>query len=168
MQEIYMLLDYFLKVNEAKGEGFSEDDIYAHLRAFCEILQSKINHPFSDGGPELDCNLPQWRNWVSEHGAHVAFHHLLVNGKDYKFTVRLENLTDHGYVIDWFSKARDYEVGLQFMFYGALADLSDAASMEYCFRNMRNVLIQTKGVRSVLQHLKNEDVWTYLIPNIVF
>lgn len=168
MNDIISLLDYFLKVHEAKGEGFSTEDINAHLRAFCEILQSKINHPFSDGGPELDVDLPQWRTWISSHGAHVAFHHLLVNNEYYKFSVCFRNLTDHGYVIDWFSTARDYEVGLQFMFYGALADLSDAASMEYCFRNMRNVLIQTKGVRSVLQHLKNEDVWTYLIPNIVF
>ena len=168
MSDINALLDYFITVHDAGGEGFSEEDINAHLRDFCEILQDRINHPFSDGGPEPDYDKPSWRGWVSEHGAHVAFHSLSIEDKDYKFSVRTTNLTDHGYVIDWFSHARDYEVGLHFMFYGAIVDLNNEESMETCFRNMRNILIQTESVKPVLEHLKDQDVWTYLIPNIVY
>ena len=166
MQEIYMLLDYFLKVNEAKGEGFSEDDINAHLRAFYEILQNKINHPFPDGGPELDCNLPQWRSWVSEHGAHVAFHYLSVDDKYYRFGVVAANLTNHGYVMDWYSHARDYEGGLYFMFHAAIADSNDANAVNRHLKSMKAILLQSKEIKAVLEHLKDEDAWTYLIPNI--
>ena len=166
MQEISALLDYFLKVNEAKGEGFSEEDINARLRAFCEILQSKINHPFSDGGPELDCNLPQWRNWVSEHGAHVAFHYLAVDGKYYRFQVVAANLTNHGYVMDWYANARNYEGGLYFMFHAAIVDLQDTNAVNRQLKRMKAILLQSKAVKAVLEHLKDEAAWTYLIPNI--
>ena len=166
MQEISVLLDYFLKAHEAKGKDFSEEDIYVHLKEFCEILQSKINHPFSDGGPELDCNLPQWRSRVSEHGAHVAFHYLSVDDKYYRFEVEAANLTNYGYVMDWYSHARDYEGGLYFMFHAAIADLNDANAVNWHLKSMKAILLQSKEVKAVLENLKDEDAWTYLIPNI--
>ena len=166
-RNVSSLLDYFLKVHAVRGTGFKDTDIDAKLRAFCEILQDTINHPFSDGGPEPDYDLRKWKDWQSEHGAHVAFHSFPAEGRVYRFSVVTENLTNHGSVMDWYTHAQDYEVGLQFIFCGALVDLDNADSMARYFTTMKAILLQTKGIKPVLEHLKNQDVWTYLIPNIV-
>lgn len=170
MKDIKSLMDYFIGVNDAHGEGYSDSDIDSHLRLFCEQIQAKINHPFSDGGPEIDYDDYRWRAWRDGCGAHVSHAYVKDGDKEYDFVGRVDNLTSHDYSMEWFNHIhRDpsREIGLRFMLLGAVVDLADEASIGRCFSGMRNTVKNIKGTRFVLEQLKRDDVWDYFIPNII-
>ena len=169
MKDIKSLLDYFIGVNASHGEGYGDADIDAHLRLFCEQLQAKINHPFSDGGSLLDYD-NNWPNWVQSHGAHLGYAAVSDGDVDCEFTVKITNLINHPDAMHWFNyihRDPQHEVGLRFMLHGAVVDLSDDASKERHFLAMRNTVKNIEGTKYVLEQLKRDDVWDYLIPNIV-
>ena len=183
MKDVKSLLDYFIEVNASHGEGYVDADIDAHLRLFCEQLQAKINHPFSDGGSEPNYDDLKWRSWRDEYGVHVADKTINDGTHEYLFTVKAENLTlyeirdgkprfFHGRTMEWYNhiywkNTPGDEVSIRFVLYGAVVDLSDDVYVKKSFEVMRRILKNSENTKFVLEQLKRDDVWNYLIPNIV-
>lgn len=172
MSDRKAVLQYLLDVH-ANPNKYSNEEVDAKLYEFCELLQAQINHPFApDGMPEVDTKEVRWRMWRDEHGVHVSYYCVIHQNVRYSFHVIAENLTEHGDVMDWYTKiylkrTPGNEIALHFMLNAAVVDLNNEDAKAFWFNQMRLILKQVDGVEFVLNQLMRDDVWTYLIPNIV-